>query len=155
MMKKKRERYTFGLAFTGLTIFMLIYTFFYTSTFRAFQGPAGAWAEAMALSMTAVLAGMLIELSRFWGSQMEFKTDADLLILQGVPAAILGVIPGPFWLQAGGNSFPFIFFADPVVTGISGVWLGIVLFRGIFNHKKIKEKEDVKGDQKRMTPKNV
>lgn len=154
-MKKKRERYTFGLAFTGLTIFMLIYTFFYTSTFRTFQGPFGAWAEAMALSMTAVLAGMLMELSRFWGSVIEFKTDADLLILQGVPAAILSVIPGPFWLQAGGNTFPFIFFADPVVTGISGVWLGMVLFRGIFNNKKIKEEEDVKGDLKGKTPKNT
>jgi predicted membrane-bound mannosyltransferase len=154
-MKKKRERYTFGLVFTGLTIFMLIYTFFYTSTYQTFQGgPSGAWTEAMALSMTAVLAGMLMELSRFWGSVIEFKTDAELLILQGVPAAILGVIPGPFWLQAGGNTFPFIFFADPVVTAISGVWLGMVLFRGIFHHKKVKE-EDVKGDLKGRTPKNI
>lgn len=109
----------------------------------------------MALSMTAVLVGMLMELSRFWGLVIEFKTDADLLIMQGVPAAILGVIPGPFWLQAGGNTFPFIFFADPVVTGISGVWLGMVLFRGIFNYKKVKEKEDVKDDLKGRTPKNV
>ncbi|HBX24246.1 MAG TPA: hypothetical protein DEF34_11545 [Desulfotomaculum sp.] len=154
-MKKKRDGYTFGLAFTGLTIFMLIYTFFYTSQFRIIQGPSGVWFQAMALSITAVLAGMLMELSRFWGLIIEFKTDADLLILQGVPAAILGVIPGPFWLQAGGNNFPFIFFADPVVTGISGVWLGMVLFRGLFNHKKVKEKEDVKGDLKGRTPKNV
>jgi len=154
-VKKKRERYTFGLAFTALTIFMLIYTFFYTSTFQTFRGPSGAWIQAMALSMTAVLVGMLMELSRFWGLVIEFKTDADLLIMQGVPAAILGVIPGPFWLQAGGNTFPFIFFADPVVTGISGVWLGMVLFRGIFNYKKVKEKEDVKDDLKGRTPKNV
>ena len=154
-MKIKRKNYTFGLAFTGLTIFMLIYTFFYTSTFRTIPGPTGAWAEAMALSMTAVLAGMLMELSRFWGSVIEFKTDADLLILQGVPAAILGVVPGPFWLQVGGNTFPFIFFADPVVTGISGVWLGMVLFRGLFNNKKIKEEEDAKGNLKNRTPKNI
>ncbi|MFA7467838.1 MAG: hypothetical protein WCY82_06180 [Desulfotomaculaceae bacterium] len=154
-MKKKKERYTFGLAITGLTIFMLLYTFFYTSTFRTFQGSSGGWTEALALSMTAVLVGMLMELSRLWGSQIEFKTDVDLLIMQGVPAAFLGVIPGPFWLQAGGNTFPFIFFADPVVTGISGVWLGMVLLRGSFKNKKIKEEEDVKGDQKRLTPKNT
>jgi len=154
-MRKKREGYTFGLAITGLTIFLLVYTFFYTSTFRAFQGPSGAWAEAAALSATAVLAGMLMELGRFWGSPLEFKTDADLLIFQGIPAAVLSVVPEPFWLQAGGNTFPFIFFADPVVTAITGVWLGMVLFRGLFNNKTVKEKEDARDDLKGRVPKNV
>lgn len=141
-MKKKRDRYITGQALTGLAIFMLIYTFFYTSTFRTIQGPAGEWLESLALSMTAILAGMLVELGRFWGWVIEFKMNPDLLVIQGLPAAVLCVIPAPLWLKVGGNSFPYIFFADPVVTGIAGVWLGIVLFRGMFNNKKIKE-EDV------------
>ncbi len=154
-MRKKRERYTFGLAIIALTIFLLVYTFFYSSTFQALQGPSGAWAEAVALSATAVLAGMLMELGRFWGSPMEFKVDADLLTLQGIPAAVLSVVPGPFWLQAGGNTFPYIFFADPVVTAITGAWLGMVLLRGLFNNKTVKEKEDAKDDLKGRVPKNV
>lgn len=154
-MKKKKERYTFGLALTGMAIFTLVYTFYYTSTFRTFHGPAGAWAESVALSMTAVLAGMLMELGRFWGWVIEFKVDSDLLVIQGVPAALLAVIPGPLWLQAGGNVFPYIFFADPVVTGISGVWLGMVLFRGLFNNKKVKEEEEEKDELKRRTPRNI
>ncbi|MCL2337596.1 MAG: hypothetical protein FWC60_09275 [Firmicutes bacterium] len=139
-MKKKREDYIFGLAITGLTIFVLVYTLFYTSTFRSWQGPAAAWNNAAALSASAVLAGMLMELGRFWGAPLEFKTDTDLLIFQGIPAAILSVIPGPFWLQLGGHTFPFTFFADPAVTAITGVWLGVVLFRGLFDHKAVGEK---------------
>lgn len=154
-MSKKKDRYAFGLAVIGLTIFMLVYTFFYTSTFRAFQGPYGAWAEAVALSAAAVLSGMLMELGRFWGSPMEFKIDADLLTLQGIPAAILSIVPEPFWLQAGGKTFPFIFFADPVVTAIAGAWLGMVLLRGLFDSKTVKEKEDAKDDLERRVPRNV
>ncbi|WP_157833578.1 hypothetical protein [Desulfotruncus alcoholivorax] len=87
---------------------------------------------------------MLIELGRFWGWVIEVRINKDLLVLQGIPAAILSIVPGPYWLQAGGNAFPFNFFADPVVTGISGVWLGVVLLRGIFNNKRIGDEEEIK-----------
>lgn len=151
-MKKKKERYTQGLALTGIAIFTLVYTFFYTSVYRTFQGPAGDYVQSTALAMTAVLAGMLIELGRFWGWVIEFRVDSDLLVIQGIPAAILCIIPGPVWLQLGGNVFPYIFFADPVVTGISGVWLGVVLFRGLFNNKKVREEEEDKNSRKDKRP---
>jgi len=94
--------------------------------------------------MTAVLAGLLIELGRFWGQTIEYSLDTDLLLLQGFPAAILTIIPAPLWLQTGGRVFPFTFFADPVVTGIAGVWLGVVLFRALFTIKLVEEANEDK-----------
>ncbi|WP_347488410.1 hypothetical protein ABDB91_14450 [Desulfoscipio sp. XC116] len=135
----KKARYAAGQALIGIAVFLLIYTYFFYSTFQPVPGSAGSWSMALLLSMTAVLAGLLIELGRFWGWAIEVKIDADLLILQGGPAAVLGLVPAPLWLQAGGHNYPYTFFADPVVTGIGGVWLGVVLFRSLFNNKKIKE----------------
>lgn len=141
---KKKNQYTAGQALTGFIIFILIYTYFYTNIFHNVPGRGGEWTQSLALSMTAILTGMLMELSRFWGWVIEFKTDSDLLIFQGIPAAILSLIPAPLWLQAGGDTFPFVFFANPVVTGMAGVWFGMVLFRGMFNNKKVKEEEEDK-----------
>ncbi|AGL03057.1 hypothetical protein [Desulfoscipio gibsoniae] len=142
----KKDRYAAAQALIGISVFLLIYTYFFYSTYQTIPGLAESWSVALLLSMTAVLAGLLIELSRFWGWVIEVKINVDLLILQGGPAAVLGLVPAPLWLQVGGHNYPYIFFADPVVTGISGVWLGVVLFRSIFNNKKIKE--DLK-DQKK------
>lgn len=139
---KKKERYVLGQVFIGMAIFLLIYTYFFYSKYQlSLGGVTRDWGVALMLSLTAVLAGMLIELSRFWGWVIEVKINNDLLVLQGIPAAILSLIPGPFWIQQGGNYYPYIFFADPVVTGISGVWLGVILFRSVFNNKQIKEEE--------------
>jgi hypothetical protein len=135
----KKARYAAGQALIGIAVFLLIYTYFFYSTFQPLPGSAGSWGVALLLSITAVLAGLLIELGRFWGWVIEVKIDTDLLILQGGPAAVLSLVPAPFWLQVGGRNYPYIFFADPVVTGIAGVWLGVVLFRSIFNNKQIKE----------------
>lgn len=135
----KKNGYAAGQAFIGIAVFLLIYTYFYYNTYQPLPGAAGSWAVSLLLSMTAVLAGLLIEMGRFWGWVIEVKIDTDLLILQGVPAAVLSLLPAPLWLQVGGNAYPYIFFADPVVTGIAGVWFGVVLFRSIFNYKKIKE----------------
>jgi len=101
---------------------------------------------ALFLSMTAVLVGILVEFSRFWGQVLEVKINSDLLILQGLPAAVLSLVPEPIWLQAGGQAYPYTFFADPVVTGMAGVWLGVVLFRAIFEIKKVNENQT---DQKK------
>lgn len=139
---EKKKNYAVGQALIGMAVFLLIYTYFYYSKFQPV--PGADWGVSLLLSMTALMAGMLIELSRFWGWIIEVKINTDLLVLQGIPAAILSLVPEPLWLQAGGNMYPYIFFADPVVTGISGVWLGIVLFRAIFNNKKIKEEEKSK-----------
>ncbi|SFQ94937.1 hypothetical protein [Desulfoscipio geothermicus] len=141
---KKKDRYVLGQAFLGVAVFLLIYTYFFHSKFQPVSGTVGDWGTALMLSTTAVLAGMLIELGRFWGWVIEVKIDADLLVMQGIPAAVLSLVPGPFWLQYGGKTYPYIFFADPVVTGIAGVWLGVILFRSMFNNKKIKEEMEDK-----------
>jgi len=130
----------------GIAIFLLIYTYFFNSVANPLPGSAESWGLAMFLSMTAVLVGILVEFSRFWGQVMEVKINTDLLILQGLPAAVLSLVPEPIWLQVGGHTYPYTFFADPVVTGISGVWLGVVLFRSIFEVKKVKENQE---DQKK------
>jgi hypothetical protein len=145
----KKERYAYGQLVTGVLVFLLIYTYFYYSRFRQAPGEGGEWGSAVFLSATAVLAGMLIELGRFWGWVIEVKINKELLVLQGIPAAVLSLVPGPLWIQAGGNVFPYIFFADPVVTGISGVWLGVVLFRSIFNNKRVKDEEEVRDNKPR------
>lgn len=138
----KKQGYLYGQAIIGLLVFLLNYTYFYHYSFGLLTGAGEDWSAAMFLSFTAVLTGMLIELGRFWGSPLEVKINGELLVLQGTPAALLGVIPDPLWLQAGGPVFPYIFFADPVVTGIAGVWLGVVLFRSVFSRKKVKEEEE-------------
>jgi len=138
----KKARYAAGQAFIGIAIFLLIYTYFFYSTYQPLSGLAGSWGMALLLSMTAVLVGLLIELGRFWGQIVEVKIDTDLLVLQGGPAAVLSLVPEPFWLRAGGHTYPYIFFADPLVTGISGVWLGVILFRSIFNIKKARENKE-------------
>ncbi len=143
-MKKNDNRYIAGQALIGLAVFLLIYTYFYYSRVQRISGAGEEWGIAILLSLTAVLVGMLVELGRFWGWVIEVRIDANLLVLQGIPAAILSLIPGPVWLQAGGNTYPFIFFADPVVTGVSGVWLGVVVFRSVFNNKKLKDEEEIK-----------
>ena len=135
MFNDKKGIYAISNALISIAIFSLIYTYFYYTTFQLPTGAAASWGVAMLLSMTAVLAGLLIELSRFWGQIIEYSLNTDLLILQGGPAAILSMIPAPVWLQAGGKIFPYTFFTDPVVTGIAGVWLGIILFRSLFSIK--------------------
>ncbi|KAF1084273.1 hypothetical protein SPSYN_02677 [Sporotomaculum syntrophicum] len=132
-------RYAAGQAIIGIAIFLLIYTYFFYNMYQPLPGLAESWGKALLLSLTAVLVGLLIELGRFWGQVLEVKINTDLLILQGWPAAVLSLVPEPLWLQAGAHTFPYIFFGDPVVTGISGVWLGVVLFRSIFTNKNVKE----------------
>lgn len=146
----KRQGYIYGQAIIGLLVFLLIYTYFYHHSFGPVAGVGGDWGAAMFLSFTAVLTGMLIELGRLWGWVMEVKINKELLVLQGTPAALLSLVPDPLWLQAGGHTFPYIFFADPVVTGISGVWLGVVLFRSVFSRKRIKEEEEKVQDKSRQ-----
>ena len=140
----KKERYAVGQLIIGVSVFLLVYTFYYYSKYMNIPGRGGEWRISIFLSATAVLTGMLIELGRFWGWVIEVKINKELLVLQGIPAAILSIVPGPYWLQAGGNAFPYSFFADPVVTGISGVWLGVVLLRGFFNNKRIGDEEEIK-----------
>lgn len=140
----KKERYAAGQFIIGVFIFLLVYTFFYYSKYTNVTNREGEWGISVFLSFTAVMVGMLIELGRFWGLVIEVKINKDLLVLQGIPAAILSIVPGPYWLQAGGNAFPFSFFADPVVTGISGVWLGVILLRGFFSNKQVSDSEEIK-----------
>jgi len=142
----KKARYAAGQLLIGIAIFLLIYTYFFNSTAHPLPGSAESWGVALFLSMTAVLVGILVEFSRFWGQVLEVKINSDLLILQGLPAAVLSLVPEPIWLQAGGQAYPYTFFADPVVTGMAGVWLGVVLFRAIFEIKKVNENQT---DQKK------
>ncbi len=139
----KKAGYAAGQAFIGIAIFLLIYTYFFYSTYQSLLNSAGGWGMALLLSITAVLVGFLIELGRFWGKAVTVKIDTDLLILQGGPATVLSLVPGPFWVWSGGHTYPYIFFADPLVTGISGVWLGVVLFRSVFNIKKVGGNKEV------------
>ena len=135
----KKYKYAGGQALIGIAIYVLIYTYFFYSTYQPLPGVTENWGQALLLSLTAVLVGLFIEFGRFWGQVLEVKINTDLLIIQGVPAAVLGLTPEPFWLEVGGRTYPYAFLGDPVVTGIAGVWLGVVLFRSVFTNKKIRE----------------
>lgn len=89
---------------------------------------------------------MLIELSRFWGWVVRYRFKQDLLILQGIPAGLLGLVPGTVWTRYFGTDYPFNFLADPAVSGAAGVWFGIILLRSLVERKRIPEEEST-GDK--------
>jgi len=135
-----------GQAVIMAAVLVLFYTYFYYAYYTAghnLLGPLSMpiWISNMLLCLVTVSAGILIELSRFWGWVIRYRFKQELLIIQGIPAGILGLVPGPVWTKYFGTEYPFNFLADPAVSGASGVWFGIILLRSLTERKRLKEEE--------------
>jgi len=144
--RKRGAPYAVGQTVIMATVLLLLYSYFYHAYYKA--GPyllspfsTHVWISSTLLSLMTVLAGILIELSRFWGWVIQYRVKQELLILQGIPSAILGLVPGVVWTRYFGTGYPFNFLADPAVSAAGGIWFGIILLRSLVEQKRIKEEE--------------
>lgn len=147
MSRKRGTPFAVGQTLIVATVLVLLYSYFYYAYYRA--GPSlldplspHLWISGLLLSLTTVAAGVLIELSRFWGWIVRYRFKQDLFILQGIPAGLLGLVPGVVWENYFGNEYPFNFLADPAVSGAAGVWFGIILLRSFLERKRLPEEEE-------------
>lgn len=136
-----------ALIMTG--VFTLLYTYFYQTYYQPNYGLFGFWFESAFLAIVTVLSGILIELSRFLGGPVVLNFKSDLLIMQGIPAGLLGLVPGSLWVDLFGRGYPFNFLADPGVSGAAGVWFGIILLRALIDQKPVPEKEEQEEKEKK------
>ncbi|MCF8012445.1 MAG: hypothetical protein K9L17_13920 [Clostridiales bacterium] len=146
MTRKRGLPYAVGQILILIIVLFLLYTYYYYAYYYSdpiISGPfsADVWIKSFLLSFTTTAAGVFIELSRFWGWVIEYKFKQELLILQGIPAGLIGMIPSTIWTRYFESGYPFNFLADPSVSAAAGVWFGIILLRSFFDHKKIEEDE--------------
>lgn len=147
MTRKRGTPYVVGQSIIFAVILILLYSYFYYAYYGAgiyYTSPFSvqAWVSSLLLSLLTVMAGMLIELSRFWGWVVQYRFKQELLIVQGIPSGLLGLVPDTFWTYFFGNHYPFNFLADQAVSGAAGVWFGVILLRSFLEQKKIKEEEE-------------
>lgn len=146
MTRKRGTPYAMGQLLIMTIVLLLLYSYFYYAYYTAkpylsapFSVPV--WISSILLSLMTVLAGVLIELSRFWGWIIQYRFKQELLILQGIPSGLLGLVPNAVWTYYFGSHYPFCFFADPAVSGAAGIWFGIILIRSLVEQKRIREEE--------------
>lgn len=147
MTKQRPNTFPVGQALIMAGVFTLLYTYFYQTYYH--YGLYGFGLESVLLAVVTVLSGILIELGRFLGGPVVFSFKPELLIMQGIPAGLLGLVPGSLWLDLFGRGYPFNFLADPGVSGAAGVWFGIILLRSLIDQKPVPEKEEQEEREKK------
>lgn len=152
MTRKRGIPYAAGqVIITGMVLFLL-YSYFYYARYSNGSHSADVfsshvWSSSVLLSIMTVASGVLIELSRFWGWVVQYRFRQDLLILQGIPAGLLGLIPGIIWTKYYGTAYPFNLLADPAVSGAAGVWFGVILLRSFVERKRLPEEQEEEGEK--------
>lgn len=147
--QKKPEDFPAGQMLIMVGVFAMLYSYFYQTSYQQIFFLQGFWYKSALLAVVTVMSGILIELGRFLGGPVEVNFKPGLLIVQGIPAGILGLVPGWLWVDLFGSGYPFNFLADTAVSAAAGVWFGVVLLRATIDQKRVVEREELEQKEKR------